>query len=66
MLSMYRLILSTPQTSKSRSYQPTMRGYRSAIRAAIKHLEVNPNGDAVLYGHDVNERYTQKNMPELD
>lgn len=64
---MYRLILSSPTgTSKSRSYQPTLRGYRSAIRAAIKHIETFPDGDAVLYGHDINERFTRNNMPELD
>lgn len=60
---MYRLIL-TYQKKRTREYQPTEAGYRSALRAARKFLEKNPRGEAVLYGHGVCESFTTRNLPE--
>ena len=66
---MYVLICTSKLGKTTKRYDNSKTSHERAIRAAkrfaIKYLDSHKDGDAVLYGYSVNERYTVKDLEEL-
>lgn len=66
---MYVLLCQSPEGNQRKEYDPVKtnhyRAIRSAKRFAIRWLEKRPTGSVTMYGHDINERYTIKDLEDL-